>query len=195
MDQINPFTNAPMNQPEKPAAAQQGQPQQQAKQPSPAQPPAKKAPFDPKPLIKGLVFAVIGVIAAKIAFDNFMPAFTGQQKQPVCAIKKPAAAKKPSPASSSKKKISGGQKQPEKSLSEQFNEAKKIARPAPAAAQSQDSFTLNGIFLSEGDNKSSAIVNDKVVMEGDTVSGAMVTKISIDGIELEKDGRTIKIRN
>jgi hypothetical protein len=45
---------------------------------------------------------------------------------------------------------------------------------------------LTAILYSE--EKSSAIINGKIVKEGDTINGAKVVKIHADGVELERDG-------
>jgi hypothetical protein len=188
MDKINPFTNAPTNTPGQPPATppvQNPPPKSQEKKP--------KSDFSIKPLIKAAVMIIIGVVVAKLAFDSLVPKEAPPPKKEIKGTKpalKPVAQPAAIPAAPKK---TGKGKQAELSLSEQFAAAKKTAKPGPQ--QSTDQFTLNGLFLSEGDGLSSAIVNNKVVQEGDSVDGAVVKSITIEGVELSKDDAVIKIRN
>jgi hypothetical protein len=189
MDQINPFTNAP--------SKDQGQPAAGQVKPVPAPTPKTKSSFDIKIILKGLVFLIIGVVIAKLAFDSVIPMFKAQPKKETQVSKpasKPLGPKSiPSVGIKSKTTKAGKSKTPEPSLSETFAAAKKAAKPAPV--QSSEAYTLNGIFLSETDNSSSAIINNKVVGIGETVDGATIQAITIDGVELSKDGQTIKLIN
>jgi len=51
--------------------------------------------------------------------------------------------------------------------------------------------TLNGVFFSE--NEGYALINNQIVREGDTISGAEVVRITMDGVELKANGRSIKL--
>lgn len=54
-----------------------------------------------------------------------------------------------------------------------------------------DQFSLSGVFFSQ--DKGFAIINDEVVSEGDTVGKARVLKIGLDEVELENEGKTVKL--
>jgi len=65
-----------------------------------------------------------------------------------------------------------------------------------AAAQAQPAFsgsalTLNGVFYS-GD-EAYALLNNQITRVGDVVDGALVKRISLEGVELEKDGQLIQV--
>jgi len=66
---------------------------------------------------------------------------------------------------------------------------------APAVSESENktepNFVLNGIFFSE--NKGFALINNNIVKIGDTVEGALVTRITADEVELNSAGATIKL--
>lgn len=50
---------------------------------------------------------------------------------------------------------------------------------------------LNGIFFSE--NEGYALVNNHIVKVGDTVNSATVKSITVDEVELEADGESVKL--
>lgn len=50
---------------------------------------------------------------------------------------------------------------------------------------------LNGIFFSEGQGY--ALINNHIVKQGDTVDGAAVKSIAADEVELEIDGKSLKL--
>lgn len=194
MDQINPFTNAPVNPPPQPGAAPvPPQPAAQAKPtpPKPAEPQKKKSEFDIKHIVKTIVMVIIGIVVAKLAFDSVVPMFKPQPAAPskTAGVKAAGARTASAPARPAR----GGKKgQAELSLSETFAAAKKAPKP-PAQAQTEP-YVVNGIFLSEGAGLSSAIINNKVVGVGETVDGATVTSISSEGVELMKDNEVIRLR-
>jgi type II secretory pathway component PulC len=177
MDTINPFTNTPTNAPVPNQPVKPGQPK-------------IKIPFSIKPILKIIVLIIIGVLVAKLAFDSLKPK---PETAPASAKKtiKPVVQK----GTTAGKTKTGKSKTAEPvSLSETFAAAKQAAKQ-PASRTSDEPFALNGIFLSEADGMSSAIVNNKVVQLGDSVDGALVTAISIEGVELSKDGRKFTLRN
>ena len=52
-------------------------------------------------------------------------------------------------------------------------------------------FVVSGIFFSE--NQGFAIINDRVVKEGDLIEGAKVERISADGVKLKYEGVVIEL--
>jgi type II secretory pathway component PulC len=118
------------------------------------------------------MLVIVGVGAAKFGYDFLIPKFA--PKKTVAAAAKPRVATTPqafkpatpylpAPLEAVKKKI------------------KQVAIP----------FELNGIMFS--DNDKSALVNNKIVQEGDTVDGAQVTRISEESVELSREGKTITL--
>jgi len=53
--------------------------------------------------------------------------------------------------------------------------------------------TLNGLFFSQ--NQGYVLINNRILKEGDTIEGATVKRILLDGVELEADGAIIKLSN
>ncbi len=88
---------------------------------------------------------------------------------------------------------------------ESKQEAAKPLAPTPAAAAAQPKaplfstrapkqspgFVLNGVFFSDG--KAFALVNNKIVREGDTIEGADVVKITPEEVELSAGGEAVKL--
>lgn len=60
--------------------------------------------------------------------------------------------------------------------------------PAP---NPEPSLVLNGVFFEQGDGY--ALINNKIVRLGDEVEKAKVKKISINGVDLEFEGKVIKL--
>jgi len=52
-------------------------------------------------------------------------------------------------------------------------------------------FVVSGVFFSE--NQGYAIINDRVVKEGDVIEGAMVARINADGVKLKYQDAVIEL--
>lgn len=67
--------------------------------------------------------------------------------------------------------------------------------PLPAEPEEEieplPSFISSGVFFSEGE--AFALVNNRIVKEGDTIEGAKVLKITLEGIMLDYNGSPIEI--
>lgn len=70
-------------------------------------------------------------------------------------------------------------------------EAQAPAPPIDAKKKLQESLVLNGIFFS-GD-EGYALINNQIVKQGDLIEGATVKQISLNEVELEFEGSTIKL--
>ncbi len=177
---VNPFTNQAM--PPNPAPLPFNPPGQ-IKPPPPPQPgevksarPASKT--DSKIIFLYILLIAVGAVAAKYAFDFFVPKsqsagnkksigplikITPNKKQDASSAGVPGAQKKDQPLISLKKKT----------------------------VQSANPYTLSGIFASGDSNY--CIINDKVAGEGDLVDGAKVIQISNEEVELQTNERTFRI--
>jgi len=62
--------------------------------------------------------------------------------------------------------------------------------PAPKKEPSE-TFTLNGVFFSQDEGY--ALINNRIVKEGDSVGGATVKSITLDRVELEREGQSITL--
>lgn len=70
--------------------------------------------------------------------------------------------------------------------------AEPITLVVPQAPQPKHTFVLNGVFFS--DEEGYALINNKVVKEGDELDGRLVKKITMDEVELlEVSGSIIKL--
>lgn len=56
----------------------------------------------------------------------------------------------------------------------------------PIKKQKSPSLVLNGIFFSE--NQVYALINNRIIREGDVIEGATVKRITLEGVELEIEG-------
>jgi hypothetical protein len=65
------------------------------------------------------------------------------------------------------------------------------ASPAPSASASP-AFTLQAV--SERDGRAVAIINDRLLRDGDSIDRARVVRIAADEVELEIDGRRVVLR-
>lgn len=63
---------------------------------------------------------------------------------------------------------------------------------APAPRPAQPTFTLQAI--SEREGRPVAIVNDRLLREGDSIDGARIVRIAKDEVELELAGRRVFLR-
>jgi hypothetical protein len=141
----------------------------QPTQPEPKQAP-KKSAFGSYLLYCILICA--GVLIAKFAFDALTPRFTPHAKPALVTRAPQRAALQPPPAP------------PQQSPLETMKKTvKRVVEP----------FELNGIYVSAGD--SCALINNKMVQEGEEVDGATVVKISEDEVQLSRDNKTFTLQS
>lgn len=69
--------------------------------------------------------------------------------------------------------------------------APKVISPQPEKQETIPSFTLNGIFFSENDTY--ALVNNRIVREGDDIEGCLVKKINPTDVEIALRDKIIKL--
>lgn len=82
------------------------------------------------------------------------------------------------------------------SVPTQINTAPPSSSPVSAAPVVQGPvfnrrLDLNGVFYS-GD-EAYALMNNQIIKVGDVIEGAIVKRISLEGVELEKDGQFVQI--
>ncbi len=136
-----------------------------------------------------LTYALIiflGVVAAKIFFDLFIPSaeiktadFPTAQKASLAKIVTtiPAAVNTQAPALT-------GPPMPTKE-STVASPPKEEQRPLLPA------LVLNGVFFSE--EKGYALINNRIAKEGDNVEGATVEKVTLEGVKLKFQNTTINL--
>ena len=69
--------------------------------------------------------------------------------------------------------------------------AQKVSPPTESVRQSPPSLVLSGVFFSE--NEGYALINNRILRQGDTIDGARLIKVGLDAVELEFNGETFKI--
>jgi len=130
-------------------------------------------------IISCIICAVLGSYSARLLFDHI----TNTQNISDTALKPRLVAAKSAAAAASVSL-------PLPSFPPPASPAAKGARktsPTQAKIPPQPAFVLNGIVFSPG--SSYALVNNKIVKEGDKIEGATVVRITEDSVEL-KDGDT-----
>jgi len=63
--------------------------------------------------------------------------------------------------------------------------------PANIIPNAEPTFVLNGVFFEQGEGY--ALINNKIVRIGDEIEHAKVKEIRITGVELEFEGKTVKL--
>ena len=63
--------------------------------------------------------------------------------------------------------------------------------PAPAIVP-EPVLVLNGVFFEQG-KKGYALINNRIAQVGDKIEGAKIKEISLNGVEVEFGGKTIKL--
>jgi hypothetical protein len=123
-----------------------------------------------------IICSVLGFYSAKLLFSHIANTqnINDAASRPRLAAAKPATAAS-SPLPQALPPVPAAAKTAKKTSS-----AETITPPRPA-------FVLNGIVISPGSNY--ALVNNKIVKEGDKIEGVTVVRITKDSVEL-KDGDT-----
>jgi len=67
------------------------------------------------------------------------------------------------------------------------------ALPVEKEEKAAELLKLNGIFFSGSDGY--ALINNQIVKAGDELAGAVVLRITLDGVELKRGDKTINLYN
>lgn len=141
-------------------------------------PPVKTA-SSPKPFLIYILILLAGILLSKFIFGLLTQKSEKQILTP--------------------EKIQGGILAPD-TQNHQVKTAQPVATPDLPADQSKPlennptpalNFVLNGIFYS--DNDGYALINNQIVRENDSVDGAIVTRITENTVELDRDGKFISL--
>lgn len=71
--------------------------------------------------------------------------------------------------------------------------AEEIPPPPEPLVKPTPTLVLNGLFYAQ--DESYVLINNQIVREGDAVDGAIVTQILPDAVELEFEGKPIRLSN
>lgn len=63
--------------------------------------------------------------------------------------------------------------------------------PVASLSNSEPALVLNGVFFEQGEGY--ALINNKIVRVGDKIENAKVKEIALSGVELEFEGKVIKL--
>lgn len=135
-------------------------------------------------LIVALGFFVANLIfsfLAKIPPDKSLAKLDLSSKNQLPASPKPDLSAK---IETSKETAALPESAPPQTLDQKTGEIKK--EPSPP-------LVLNGLFFSE--NEGYALINNRILKEGDEIEGAIVKRITLDAVELEAGGSVIKLSN
>jgi len=138
-------------------------------------PPAVKAKAKINPLL-----IYVFVVCLGLALGNFAYKLFSQPKNMAPAKNEPVATRSKTPAPASAPVTLAPAVNPETSVT-------------PPAPKPEPTLVLNGVFFEQGEGY--ALINNKIVRLGDEVSSAKVKEITINGVELEFEGKTIKLRS
>lgn len=68
-----------------------------------------------------------------------------------------------------------------------------VEQPVAPIAPAEPELALNGVFFEQGDGY--ALINNKIVQVGDQINHAKVKEITLNGVELEFEGKSIKLQS
>jgi len=143
----------------------------------------KESGHKAKRYLSFIIIVCLGFAVASISFNLLMPSHKRLSEKD---INKPQLETEPiqnitnipAPADN----IADTSNKPPAVESPEFSQSQKQASPL---------LVLNGVFFSE--NQGYALINNRIVKEGDTIDGAEVGRISLDGVELNSGGLVIKL--
>lgn len=137
-----------------------------------------------RPIALFLLGLLVGAVALGIVMrPGPAPAASGA----AVSIAPTAAAPTPHPARSARPSVL-----PMPASATASSVAPAAAQSTPAPKPTAHTFTLQAI--SEKDGHSVALINDRLLRQGDAIDGASVVKISADSVELEIAGRRVVLR-
>jgi len=139
----------------------------------------KKVPV--KVYLLFLLLIVIGFVSTKMFF-NILAAPPQKNTQQILSSKINTAG---APAKIQEQKNPNFQPQAAPSMEN------RAQAPTTRESPSSPSLVLNGIFFSEDEGY--ALINNKILREGDTIEGVTVEKIDLDEVELKSGDSTIKL--
>jgi hypothetical protein len=128
--------------------------------------------------------ALLGALCAKLFFVYALPLFLKKPEKPRLASQ---AKREPLPI----KTVAPSSSLPQSNALVLPEIIKKVSQKADTSLGPESGITLNGVFFSEDEGY--ALINNQITQEGDVVAGAKVMKITVDEVELEIDGRLVKI--
>jgi hypothetical protein len=132
-----------------------------------------------------LIYALVlcgGFFAANLLFKFIFPEGELTAKKAT----QPAAA---APLKISPKIVLEAEAKPQETPPLSSNE--NLLLPPETQEQTTPLFVVSGVFFSE--NQGFAIINDRVVKEGDVIEGATVERINADGVKLKYEGVVIEL--
>jgi hypothetical protein len=161
------------------------------------EPMPKTGKFPIKTLLLVAAVFVLGLFIAKYIFSTFLSTDSIRAALPAApSVTKAQPAEKKSPASIP----------PKAELTSKAESTPSAESPLPVSAaktffgpvitkmkpKGNSSFVLNGV-VSSGE-EGYALINNQIVQKGDTIGGAKVVSITIDGVDLESGSEIIRLK-
>jgi len=153
------------------------------------EPISKPGKFPIKRLLLVAAVFVLGVLIAKSFFSTFLS---------------PEAIRAGLPPAPSVTKAQPAERKSQASIPPSAESTPKAEGPLPAPralfapiiskmkSKESTAFVLNGVF-SSGEERY-ALINNQIIQEGDTIGGAKVISITVDGVDLESRGEIIRLK-
>ncbi len=187
-EKINPFTNQPVPPPSslKPSPPfnlpGETKPPIQVQEDPKKDKPTKK--FDFKAFFLYVILIGLGIVLAKYALDFFVP-----KQQKSNTLQSHSSANKPliEPLI----KLIPGKLQANSQSSLKAKDNQPLLTIKKKINQAINPYILSGIFSSG--EQSYCIINDKILMQGDSIEEAKVTRIDPSEVELQLNNKSIKL--
>ncbi len=151
-----------------------------------------KKPKDKLLILLYAAVVIAGFFIASILFNFFMTKHSG----------KPARIKQANPNKKGQPKLNGNRNLSNKPAAAKIPPPQQnILSPILTKIsteikqrQAPEGLILNGLFFSENQD-SFALINNQILKEGDVINGAKVKRISLNEVELERNGSIIRLSN
>lgn len=144
----------------------------------------------PKIFLLYILLVCAGIFIANIFFNFLAGVSKVSINSPIVKVQQTQTTKSQAPV------LSWELPTPESSKKEiPLPEVKKASLPVvvDTKRQSEPELTLNGVFFSQEEGY--ALINNRIVKEGDLVEGAVVKRIALDEVELDFQGSVIKLNS
>ncbi|MFA5156265.1 MAG: hypothetical protein WC532_02585 [Candidatus Omnitrophota bacterium] len=122
-----------------------------------------------------VICAILGSYSAKLLFDRFAAAQKPAASSPVSTVSRPASIARVSAIAATALPMVKAMKK----------------EPAAVKKTDQPALVLNGVVFSPG--SSYALINNRIVKEGDKIEGITVVRIAQDIVELQDGDKSFKL--
>ncbi|HOW42727.1 MAG TPA: type II secretion system protein N [Candidatus Omnitrophota bacterium] len=178
---------------------------QTTQQPAAPQQKSTSPQKDSKSYVVIALFVLVGFVVGKLAFDYLLPMVSKQFAASKNTKTTKTGAKstekksgKPAARKSSKSGKAAVKAEPidlKNAVTLTPSGEHEVKTPIAKTKQGVPDFMLNGIFFADNTDHGTALINDRIVQVGDNIEGAVVIAITMEGVELDYNGKTIRLVN